>query len=176
MVSSRRGSPTQSADGSPSMNPVDDDAVPEGRPSGARNVIFRPIRESQPSSIGLRRLRLQPAKLTPVTEHPAGRRPSVQPQSGDDGALQPQAGASTSAAERPTLDVSQPAGSSKPLPPIPQRGRAGSLGAGSALERQVTRESRRPSTSQQSAQDEYDPRIVDILDVIGMRISNLVPI
>lgn len=155
----------ESTDAGPSSDTPRNATMSEVPPSSARNFHFRPFRESQQSAIGLRRLRSNTSRLPPVAENQDGQKPDDQQQLDDSDDLESQISRHDSAPQRPTLEPGQPATA---MPSISERVRGGDADPGLALNPQRSRW--RPTQS--SRADEYDPRIVDILDVIGRRNSH----
>jgi hypothetical protein len=160
MVDSPRRPSGQSIAPGPSQDATHDPAIPVPPPSDARNVRFRPVRGPQQSSIGLRRLRSNTSRLAP----PEGQQQRDNELPEDSDGWQSQMSRSSSTPELTTLDSqADPGPPACRMPSIPE----GTQDGGSLARGPTTQSAGGRSALQRSLQEEYDPRIVDILDAIG---------
>lgn len=177
MVDSTRRPSGSSTEAGPSQDATCGTAAPEtSNPppaaplSDARRVLFRPVRGPQESSIGLRRLRSNTARSAPGVGYDG--QPQRDYEQGDDSDdRRSQRSRLTLTPEISNLDV--PADQELPacrMPSIPERPQDRESNTGADATRTTTRR----SAVQRSLQEEYDPRVVDLLDAIGKYLFSVV--
>ena len=150
----------------------------EAPPSNARNVHFRPVMESVPSTIGLRRLRSNVPFTSSTTTIPESQEPTEppepeptqQPPTTGGRNLEGHRRRSQSAPQRLAVDpqlLSQEPTRNR-MPSVSETVSHGGVASGSTSA-QPTNAVRPPVRPLPPSAAEYDPRIVDMLDVIGKR-------